>query len=108
MAKYSYPAVFEQEQDGDFSIYFPDIEGCYTQSEDIAEGIENAGDALCLMLYELERQGAAIPKATDVNDIILGEGKIVTLVACDTRFYRNYFEGNEVTLCYTATTALKP
>jgi len=69
MAKYTYPAVFEKEQEGGFSIYFPDIEGCYTQSEDIAEGIENAGDALCLMLYELEKQGVPIPKATAINDI---------------------------------------
>ena len=35
MAKYTYPAVFEKEQEGGYSIYFPDIEGCYTQSEDI-------------------------------------------------------------------------
>jgi predicted RNase H-like HicB family nuclease len=56
MAKYTYPAIFEKEHEGGYSIYFPDIEGCCTQAEDIAEGIENAGDALCLMLYELENK----------------------------------------------------
>ena len=96
MARYTYPAVFEKEQEGGFSIYFPDIEGCYTQSEDIAEGIENAGDALCLMLYELEKQGALIPKATSIKDIIPLDDSIVTLIACDTVFYKNYFEGKSV------------
>ena len=92
MAKYTYPAVFEKENEGGYSIYFPDIEGCYTQSEDMAEGIGNAVDALCLMLYELEKQGKQIPTATSINDIVPGDDNFVTLVACDTRFYRDYFE----------------
>lgn len=56
MAKYTYPAVFNKEPEGGYTIYFPDIEGCYTQADDVAEGIENAGDALCLMLYEYEKE----------------------------------------------------
>ena len=83
MAKYTYPAIFEKEQEGGYSIYFPDVEGCYTQSENIAEGIENASDALSLMLYELEKQGKPIPIPTNINDIIPHEGNIVTLVVCD-------------------------
>ena len=85
MARYTYPAVFEKEQDGGYSIFFPDIEGCYTQADDIPECIENASDALCLMLYELEKQGAPIPKATTTNDIAPSGDNIVTLIACDTR-----------------------
>jgi len=96
MAKYTYPAIFENDEDGGYSIYFPDIEGCYTQSEDIAEGIENAVDALCLMLYELEKQGKPIPDVTPIKDIQTDTDNIVTLIACDTRFYRNYFEGKSV------------
>ena len=94
MAKYTYPAIFEKEQDGGYSIYFPDIEGCYTQSEDVAEGIENASDALCLMLYELEKMGNPIPKSSNIKDIRTNEDDIITLIACDTQFYKNYFEEN--------------
>jgi len=96
MAKYTYPAVFEEEQEGGYSIYFPDIEGCYTQAEDITEGIENASDALCLMLYELEKQGKPLPVMSNTNDITCGKNNIVTLIACDTKFYKNYFEGKSV------------
>jgi predicted RNase H-like HicB family nuclease len=42
MAKYAYPAVFEKEDSGGFSVYFPDLEGCYTQGDDITEAISNA------------------------------------------------------------------
>jgi len=96
MAKYTYPAIFENDEDGGYSIYFPDIEGCYTQSEDVAEGIENASDALCLMLYELEKQEKPIPNATKIKDIQTVGDSFVTLIACDTRFYKNYFEGKAV------------
>ena len=107
MAKYTYPAVFEKEQEGGYSIYFPDIEGCYTQAEDLAEGIENAGDALCLMLYELEKEGKPIPKATDIKAINQNTDDIITLIACDTQFYRNYFEGKSVKINATIPLWLK-
>ena len=107
MAKYTYPAVFEKEQEGGYSIYFPDIDGCYTQAEEIAEGIEKAGDALCLMLYELEKQGGPIPKCSNIRDIESSVDDVVTLIACDTKFYRNYFEGKSVKINATIPLWLK-
>lgn len=107
MAKYTYPAVFEKEQEGGYSIYFPDVEGCYTQSDDITEGIENASDALCLMLYELEKQGTPIPESSKISDIAICDDNLVTLVTCDTRFYRNYFEGKSVKINATIPLWLK-
>jgi predicted RNase H-like HicB family nuclease len=107
MTKHTYPAVFEQEQDGGYSIYFPDIDGCFSQSDDIAEGIENASDALCLMLYELETRGNALPKPSPMKDIKANEDDIITLIACDTQFYKNYFEGKSVKINATIPLWLK-
>jgi len=107
MAKYTYPAIFEKDEDSGYSIYFPDVEGCYTQAEDIAEGIENAGDALCLMLYELEKQEKPIPASSNLKDIEVGEDDFVTLIACDTQFYKNYFEGKSVKINATIPLWLK-
>jgi len=107
LAKYTYPAIFEKEQEGGYSIYFPDIEGCYTQAEDIAEGIENAGDALCLMLYELEKQEKPIPESSNIKNIEVTGEDIVTLIACDTQFYKNYYEGKSVKINATIPLWLK-
>jgi predicted RNase H-like HicB family nuclease len=107
MGKYTYPAIFEKEDDGGYSIYFPDVEGCYTQAEDMAEGIENAGDALCLMLYELEKQGKPIPKSSNIKKLIVGENEIATLIACDTQFYKNYYESKSVKINATIPLWLK-
>ena len=107
MAKYTYPAVFENEEDGGFSIYFPDIEGCYTQAEDLTEGIENAADALCLMLYDMEKQGKPMPKPSKIKDIRVNENDIITLIACNTQYYKNYYEGKSVKINATIPLWLK-
>ena len=107
MAKYTYPAVFEKDEISGYSIYFPDVEGCYTQAEDIAEGIENACDALCLMLYELKKEDKPIPKSSNIKDIDVNEDDIVTLIACNTKFYKNYYEGKSVKINATIPLWLK-
>ena len=43
MAKYVYPAVFTQEEKG-FSVWFPDLEGCYTCGDDLNDAIRMAED----------------------------------------------------------------
>ena len=61
MAKYVYPAVFTAEIEGGYSIVFPDIDGCFTQGDDTADALEAANDALCLMLYHMERTAKKFP-----------------------------------------------
>ena len=39
MSKYSYPAIFTPEENGAFSIVFPDLEGCYTCGDNLTDGI---------------------------------------------------------------------
>lgn len=55
MAKYAYPAIFTPEEDGSYSIIFPDLEGCYTCGDNLEDGIEMAEDALSLVLYGYEK-----------------------------------------------------
>ena len=54
MAKYVYPAIFEQEADGGYVVNFPDIDGCFTQGDDINEALLMAEDVLNAMLWTLE------------------------------------------------------
>ena len=97
MAKYVYPAVFAEESTGGYSVYFPDVEGCYTQGEDMAEAIEMAKDALCLMLYDMEVSHRDIPKPTDIHNIKSeSDSDIVSLIACDTMTYRRFYDNKAV------------
>lgn len=93
MAKYIYPAVFEQEGN-QFTAYFPDFESCYTQGETLQEVFEMAEDVLCLTLYNLEENKTAIPVPSDPKNISVSGDAIVSLIACDTSVYRKYNDNN--------------
>lgn len=96
MAKYVYPAIFSPSEDGGFTVSFPDVSGCYTEGDTLAEAIEQAKDALCLMLYDLEEREESIPVPTSINDVVTENGDIVSLVACDTLEYRKFFDKKAV------------
>ena len=92
MAKYVFPAIFTKEIEGGYSIYFPDVEGCYTQGEDIQDSLDMANDALCLMLYDFEEKHKTIPKPSNPLDLKPGDNSFVSLINCDTTEYRRFYE----------------
>lgn len=96
MAKYVYPAIFSPSEDGGFTVSFPDVSGCYTDGDTLAEAIENAKDALCLMLYDIEERGEVLPVPTATKDVFSKKDDIVSLVACDTLEYRKFFDKKAV------------
>jgi len=64
---YLYPALFTKEDDGGYSIEFPDLPGCFTCGDDIEEALSMAKEALELHLYCLEKDGDAIPSPSEVK-----------------------------------------
>ena len=95
MARYVYPAVFVPEEAGGYSVNFPDLEGCFTQGEDLAEGLEMARDVLSLVLMGLEDEGKVIPPASRQQDVQLEDDQFALLVSCDTTEYRKLY-GSEL------------
>ena len=96
-SKYVYPAVFTKEGE-QYSVAFPDIDGCYTCGDSLVEAVSNAQDALCLMLYDMEESGEVIPAPSDALEIekSLGDNEFISLVSCDTLEYRQYFDQKAV------------
>lgn len=87
MAKYAYPAVFTPEENGGYSVFFPDLEGCYTCGDDLKDALFMAEDVLAFVMYDHEKDGAKIPQVSAVKDISLETGEFVNYVACDTAEY---------------------
>jgi antitoxin HicB len=82
-----YPAIFEKDPVG-YGIYFPDIEGAVTQSEDIIQGLEIASDALGIMLADLIENNTQLPTPTDINDLSIdSEKEFATLISVDLNDY---------------------
>lgn len=98
MAKYVYPAIFTPEEDGSYSVRFPDVKNCFTGSETLAGAMDMANDVLCLMLYDLEQAGGKIPEASAVAEVQnqAEPGEFVTLISCDTIAYRKFYDSKAV------------
>ena len=47
---YEYPAIFTREDDGEYSVEFPDLEGCYTCGDNLDDAIKMAQDVLEMTL----------------------------------------------------------
>ncbi|HHW01468.1 MAG TPA: type II toxin-antitoxin system HicB family antitoxin [Thermoanaerobacterales bacterium] len=69
MAKYVFPAVFTREENGHYSINFPDLKNCYTQGDNLRDAYDMASDVLCLCLYHMEEKGESIPAPSNPEDI---------------------------------------
>ena len=88
MAKYVYPAIFTKEENGLYSINFPDIQGCYTSGQNLEDGHEMASDVLPMVLCRLEDENNEVPAPSDPKSIQVDDASFVSLVACDTVSYR--------------------
>ena len=85
---YVYPVIFSPLSESGYCVYAPDIKGCITEADNIAEGIIKIRDGLCGMLYIMERDKKPIPDATDTKNIEHEEDDIITLVDVPMEEYR--------------------
>lgn len=82
---YNFPAIIKYERhDNVYYVDFPDITGCFTDGKTLHEALENAEDALITMLSYYETKGYEIPQPSNINDIRLGIGEIVTIIRANT------------------------
>jgi len=96
MARYAYPAIFTKEENGQYSVNFPDLEGCYTCGDDLGEALEMAQDALALTLYDYESEKKTIPGPSDPASFKVNENEFVNYVSADTLVYRKMYNNRAV------------
>lgn len=94
--KYAYTAVFSPEENGSFSVRFPDLPGCYTSGNDMQDTVNMAQDALCLWLYDMEQDKKTIPTASNPRDIETADNEFTSVVAVDTETYRRFYENKSI------------
>ena len=85
---YVYPATIQHEEDGRYSIWFEDLPGCATSGETLADAIMMARDAMGGWLDCAMAHGDEIRTPSNLNDIALESGQMITLVDMDLEAYR--------------------
>ena len=78
-----YPAVFHPEEVG-YSVTVPDIEGCFTQGDDMNEAVAMTQDAIGLMLEDCK----VYPTPSNPADFKLQTGEFVVMVQFDAAAYK--------------------
>ena len=91
--KYVFPAVFEKDEDK-ISVRVPDVKGCITLGDDMADAMEMAKDALEMMLVHFEDHGEPIPSASDIKAI--ETRGVVSYVLADTDEWRKSMDNKAV------------
>lgn len=86
--KLFYPAIFQSEVNGEYSVYFPDVKGCVTCGNSLSNAYEMAVSALGLTLSHLEDEKLSIPSPTDIKDIVLKEDQFIKIIEFDMLEYK--------------------
>jgi predicted RNase H-like HicB family nuclease len=64
MREQKYPAIFTLFDDG-YTVTFPDLPGCVTQGDDIAEAVQMAAEAASLYLHDMD----SMPEPLDIESV---------------------------------------
>lgn len=94
--KFVYPAIFESEQGGGYSVSVPDLPGCYSQGDTLEEAFEMTRDAIGIYLSQLESDGQGYPVASDPAKIEKSDNEFVALVDMDLLGYKQKHDNRAV------------
>lgn len=66
---YIYPAIFYPEDNGQFSVIFPDLNDLATYGDNLADAFAMAQEACGQYLFTSLRYGDPLPKASNISNV---------------------------------------
>lgn len=85
MAKYIYPAVFHPNDDGSFTITYPDLPGCISEGKSLENAMYMAQDALKQWLEVALEHEMPFSTASEVNAVPHDGAEFVSLICAEIR-----------------------
>lgn len=85
MTEYVYPAVFHSNNDGSFTITYPDLPGCISEGKSLGNAMFMAQSALTQWIEYLTDQKEDIPAASQLQDIPTAQDEFVNLIRADVK-----------------------
>lgn len=83
--EYVYPAIFHANEDGSYTITFPDLPGCISEGKSLGNALYMAQDALTQWIeFSLEKK-QPISKASDLYTIETNDREFVNLIRADAK-----------------------
>ena len=85
MAEYVFPAVFHPNDDGSFTITYPDLPGCISEGKNLANAVHMAQDALYQWIEYLISKSTPIPDPTSPFGLVCRDGEFFTFVRVEVK-----------------------
>lgn len=83
MKEYIYPAVFKSNQDGSYTITYPDLQGCISEGKSLGAAMIMAQAALTQWIEYLMENNQAIPQSSAIETITTKKDEFVNLIWAD-------------------------
>ena len=80
MADYVYPAIFHANEDGSYTITYPDIPGCISEGKSLENALYMAQSVLTQRIEYLFEEKEVPPNASYLQDIKPQQNEFVNLV----------------------------
>ena len=85
MAEYVYPAIFHSNEDGSYTIAYPDLPGCISEGKSLGNAIYMAQSALTQWIEYLTDKKQPIPLASDFENIKITQEEFINLIRIDVK-----------------------
>lgn len=85
MAEYVYPAIFHPNEDGTFTITYPDLPGCISEGKSLGNAMYMAQAALTQWVEYLTDKKEEVPSASNLTDIHTDPGEFANLIRADVK-----------------------
>ena len=80
MKEYVYPAIFHKNDDGSYTITYPDLLGCISEGKDLGNAMYMAESALTQWVEYLIDKKKEIPKGSMLGTLEVGEREFANLI----------------------------
>ena len=80
MKEYVYPAIFHKNEDGSFTVTYPDLPGCISEGKNLGNAMYMAESALTQWIEYLSDKKKDIPEASEPCAISAGSNEFVNLI----------------------------
>lgn len=88
MLNVTYLAVLEPGTDGTYSVFFPDLPGCFSYGKDLEEAQRMATEAASLHVYGMEQDNEEIPEPSSHLSKDDTEGNVIMPVTIHPDLFR--------------------
>ena len=80
-----YPAIFQTNDDGSYTITYPDLPGCISEGKSLINAMDKAQSALIQWIEYLIENKQVIPDASNIETISTEEKEFVSLIRADAK-----------------------